>query len=209
MHGISICETCKKEYKWRRANNCKKPRFCCFKCRSYVGLKTKKKNSELTEEENFNRIKQYYEKYVVKQDGCWTWKGTIEHTGYAKLSIRPPIKAHRASYIIHKGPIPKGLLVLHTCDVRDCTNPEHLWLGTHKQNTQDKIKKGRSNTAKGSSLKVSKINESQALEIKKMLQNGDNCAEIGRFYGVSRKIISRIKNDETWAHVPWPDAKTP
>lgn len=201
MNGISICETCGKEYKWRRRNCDKIPRFCSFSCKSYVGLKTRKKNSELTEDENLERIKKYYEKYVIKQEGCWDWKGIIEHTGYAKLGIRPPIKAHRASWIIHNGPIPKGLIVCHKCDNKKCTNIEHLWLGTHKQNIQDKIQKGRSNTPCGSLLKISKINEIQVLEIKKLIEQGFSCSEIGRKINIPRKIVSRIKNGDTWKHV--------
>lgn len=204
MHGISICETCKKEYKWRRINLGKKPRFCSFSCKSYVGLKTRKKNSELTEQENLCRIKKYYEKYVLKKDGCWGWTGIIEHTGYGKLGISPPLKAHRASWIIHKGHIPKGLIVCHNCpggDNRSCTNPDHLWLGTHKDNTQDKIKKGRSNTAKGIQLKISKINEEQVKDIRILLTQGISCSEIGRKFNVPRKIISRIKNGDTWKHI--------
>ncbi len=205
MHGISLCETCGKEFKWRKCNNGVPARFCSFPCRSYIGLKTRKKNIELTEQENYERIKKYYEKYVVRKDGCWDWKGTIQHTGYATLNIRPPIKAHRASWLIHKGEIPKGLIVCHNCpdgDNRRCTNPDHLWLGTHKDNTQDKIKKGRSNTPKGVQLKISKLNEDQVRSIRIMLEKGLSCAEIGRKENVSRKIISRIKNGETWKHIP-------
>lgn len=109
--------------------------------------------------------------------------------------------AVRASWLIHMGEIPMGMIVCHTCDNRQCTNPDHLWLGTHKENTQDKIKKGRSNTPKGEQLKVSKINAEQVLEIRKHLENRLTCSEIGRQYGISRKIISRIKNGETWKHV--------
>lgn len=201
MHGISICETCGKEFKWRRVKESKLPRFCEFKCRSWKGLKTRKKNSEFTQNENFERLKKYYEKYVVKQESCWDWKGIIEHTGYGKLGIRPPIKAHRASWIIHKGPIPKGLIVCHTCDNRKCTNPDHLWLGTHKDNIQDRIKKGRCNTAKGTQLKIARLSDGQVKKIKDLLKKGLTCSEIGRQYKVSRKIVSRIKNGETWKHI--------
>lgn len=200
MHGISICETCGKEYKWRRRNCDKPPRFCSFGCRNWIGCR-RRKNSELTEEEKLKKLKKYYEKYVVRQEGCWDWNGIIEWTGYAKLGIRPPVKAHRASWIIHKGPIPSGKVVCHTCDNRKCTNPEHLWIGTHKDNIQDRIKKGRCNTPKGTQLKIAKINEKQVVEIKDLLEKGIACSVIGRQYGVSRKIISRIKNGETWKHV--------
>lgn len=204
MNGTSICETCGKEYKWRRRNCDKPPRFCSFPCKSYIGLKTRTKNSDLNEEQNLARIKKFYEKYVVKNEGCWDWKGIIEKTGYAVLGLRPPIKAHRASWMIHKGPIPKGLIVCHNCpggDLPRCTNPDHLWLGTYKENTQDKIKKGRSNTPRGIQLKISKLNESQVKQIRFMLKENKSCSEISRFFGVQRKIISRIKNGETWKHI--------
>lgn len=201
MHGISNCEICKKEFKWRRRNCDKLARFCSFQCKIQGKFRTRTKNSELTKEEDFERLKKYYEKYVIKQDGCWDWKGITEHTGYAKLGIRPPIKAHRASWIIHKGEIPKGLVVCHSCDNRKCTNPNHLWIGTHKENIQDRIKKGRCNTPKGTQLKVSKINEIEAKEIKILLKKGLTCAEISRQYEVNGKLISRIKNGETWKHV--------
>ena len=201
MHGISICETCGKEYNWRRVNGSKPPRFCQFSCKSYIGLKTRTRNSELTDEQNLERIKKYFNKYVIKQEGCWDWSGTIQWTGYATLNIRPPIKAHRASWILNYGSIPEGKLVCHTCDNRKCTNPEHLWLGTYEENIADKFKKGRSNTPKGSQLKVSQLNEEQVLEIKVFLKNGLTCGEIARQYGVSRKIISRIKNNDTWKHI--------
>lgn len=206
MNGISICEICKIEYKWRRINGGKPPRFCSRKCRlefGHIGFRPggQKRISELTEKQNLERIRKYYEKHVIKQEGCWDWSGIIQWTGYATLNIRPPIKAHRASWILHNGEIPKGLLVCHTCDNRKCTNPDHLWLGTHKENIQDKIKKGRSNTPKGIQLKVAKITEEQVIEIRLKLKNGLTCSEIGRQYRISRKIISRIKNNDTWKHI--------
>jgi len=200
MHGISECETCGQKYKWRRCNKGKPPRFCSFKCRSWKGLKGRTKNSELSEEANLARIKKNYEKNVVKQEGCWDWKGCVVR-GYAILGIRPYLKAHRASWIVHNGPIPKGVLVCHTCDNTKCTNPEHLWLGTYKENTQDKIKKGRSNTPNGSQLKVAKLTEEQVEKIKFMLNDKIQGSEIARMFGVSPKVISRIKHNETWKHV--------
>jgi HNH endonuclease len=201
MHGISVCETCKKEYKWRRKNSGNPPRFCSFECRKWDRCKGRKKNSELTGEENLSRIKKYFDKYAVKQEECWDWKGIIDSTGYTVLGIRPHIKGHRASWIIHKGPIPIGMNVCHSCDNRKCTNPEHLWIGSQKENIQDKIKKGRANTPKGSDLKQAKLKEEDVEYIKILLIEGLTCGDIARYYEVSRKIISRIKNGETWKHV--------
>lgn len=86
-------------------------------------------------------------KYVKKTDNCWNWIGYINPFGYGRLSMKymkpNVIMAHRFSYELHKGKVPKGLFVLHTCDNRQCVNPKHLWLGTQKDNLQDMSKKGR------------------------------------------------------------------
>ena len=84
-------------------------------------------------------------KFVNKTSNCWLWTGGIFKCGYGKF--RGPtgktIYAHRFSYEIHKGEIPKDKWVLHTCDIRLCVNPWHLWLGTRLENMQDASKKGR------------------------------------------------------------------
>lgn len=76
---------------------------------------------------------------------CWTWVGAINSNGYGQLNgpLGNRIYAHRASYEMFIGPIPKGLFVLHHCDNRKCINPSHLFIGTLKDNTQDAISKGR------------------------------------------------------------------
>lgn len=80
--------------------------------------------------------------------GCWLWSGVRNgERGYGRFDSAPRSglheRAHRASYELFVGPIPDDLLVLHTCDVRICVNPDHLFLGTQKQNMQDCIDKGR------------------------------------------------------------------
>lgn len=82
----------------------------------------------------------------IKNDdnGCWLLPPSKKNNGYAKISIDGINKrAHRISYQTFIGPIPEGLLVLHRCDIRHCVNPEHLFVGTPKDNTDDMIKKGR------------------------------------------------------------------
>jgi hypothetical protein len=75
---------------------------------------------------------------------CWEWQGGKNNIGYGMM--RDDLKmrtTHRVSYEEHKGPIPAGLCVMHSCDNPICCNPDHLSLGTHKQNTQDMMSKGR------------------------------------------------------------------
>lgn len=86
----------------------------------------------------------FWEK-VVKGPGCWSWtSSTSEKGGYGFLSDRgEKVYAHRLSWELHRGPIPVGLWVLHSCDNPPCCNPEHLFLGTRTDNMQDAARKGR------------------------------------------------------------------
>jgi len=83
--------------------------------------------------------------YEVDENGCWLFLGA-NTTGYPSIGGNGRTwLGHRISYEENCGPIPKGLLVLHKCDVRRCFNPNHLFLGTHQDNTDDMIRKGRGN----------------------------------------------------------------
>ena len=90
-----------------------------------------------------------YAKFILKaKKECWMWTGYRTPDGYGRIQINyKRIKAHRLSWEVHNGSIPEGLFVLHKCDVRDCVNPNHLFLGTQKDNIHDAIKKGRINFA--------------------------------------------------------------
>jgi hypothetical protein len=78
------------------------------------------------------------------ESGCWLWTGYIMPLGYVQISYKSArTKAHHVAYWANKGPVPEGMRVMHSCDVRHCLNPDHLSLGTQSENIIDAVKKGR------------------------------------------------------------------
>lgn len=92
------------------------------------------------------KLQQYLKKRcnVDEKSGCWIWEGGVDSWGYGQFHYKKKtVKAHRKSYEAFKGEIPTGMFVCHTCDTPSCINPDHLWLGTPKQNAQDRNSKFR------------------------------------------------------------------
>lgn len=105
--------------------------------RQGVSMTPNQLNSQLTKQRFMSRVS------PEALTGCWLWTGAMQH-GYGKIRVvMKDVRAHRASWEIHNGPIPDGMCVLHKCDTPLCVNPAHLFLGTQQENIADKQSKGR------------------------------------------------------------------
>jgi HNH endonuclease len=133
--------------------------------------------------------------------GCWLWRGQLRPDGYGVLWLAgKSLSAHRAAWMLFRGEITPGLLVCHTCDVRACVNPEHLFLGTHTDNARDREQKGRS--MRGEKNHSSKLSMQQVSRIKAVLaEDRMYVSEIAREYGVTPPTIAAIAKGTTWRHV--------
>lgn len=88
-------------------------------------------------------VREIFEANAIRQDGCWGWRGQMHDAGYGLFSKLGVHYAHRASYQLHKGDIPHGMDVMHTCHNPACSNPAHLELGTRKENMATSFIVGR------------------------------------------------------------------
>ena len=155
-----------------------------------------------TDEQRLEHIKELYERYVIKKDGCWDWSGYKSAFGYGILNVfYTHHNAQRVSWMIHKGTIPNKLLVLHKCDNPSCSNPEHLFLGTHKDNQDDMENKGRARQLKGSECPWAKLTEENVREIKSLLTQRYTILSLAKKFSVSRSVISSIKRGLAWRHI--------
>lgn len=169
-----ICKTCNKPFDHERRT----AKFCSKAC--YF--------SNTTEERFFEK--------VVKSDNpnsCWLWTGFKNSKGYGTFRLKSKIDlAHRYSYKLHKGEIPDGMCVCHTCDNPECCNPNHLWLGTIADNMRDRDVKGRGSA---------KLTESDVLKIRELVAQGNMQKNIAKDYGIVPSTVHQIISGKTWSHI--------
>lgn len=143
---------------------------------------------------------------VDKSGDCWEWHGACDQHGYGHINIgkNKKKKTHRLSWEFANGPIPDGLCVLHTCDNPKCVKPEHLWLGTYKDNMQDCIAKGRFVFLKskpGEENNHAKLHDGDIRVIRDLAESGLKPRYTSEFLGIDRSCVHRIINREAWSHV--------
>lgn len=145
-------------------------------------------------------VERFFNKVVFGASDCWTWRGHVSRLGYGAFSLGMEKKAHRVSYALHNGPIPDGLNVLHKCDNRQCVNPDHLFLGTQKDNVLDMCIKGRHRSVPlhGERNPMSVLTWDKVRQIRDAVASGATQRSMCSFYGVSPMTVSRIIRRETW-----------
>jgi hypothetical protein len=154
--------------------------------------------------------------WVNKTGNCWEWSGSGGRYGRIKIN-REKISTHRLSYLLHFGPIPEGLFVCHKCDNGKCVRPDHLFLGTAQDNTDDMVRKGRyvanpgerhytyrkpelirkGEAHPGVTLTNEIVREIRASYIPRKV----TLLTLGKKYGVSYSLISQIIRRVIWTHI--------
>lgn len=134
---------------------------------------------------------------------CIEWTGSNDgRKGYGVISINgKQEKTHRVSWEIENGPIPEGMCVCHACDNPACINPSHLFIGTHSDNMQDCLQKGRGNRGgpKGENCHFSRLTEKEVLEIR---DSDEYCNALAKRYNISTAIITQVQKGQIWKHLP-------
>ena len=144
---------------------------------------------------------------VDPETGCWVWDKRVPGPwGYGTLRIYGRItKAHRYSYERFKGPIPEGMLVLHSCDNPPCVNPDHLRIGTNQDNANDKAERLRS--CHGENHPRHKLKGPDIVRMRELRAAGMNVTDLARMFGCGSAHVTLVCTGRKWKHVGGPILK--
>ena len=146
-------------------------------------------------------MKERFEDKVIKIGECWIWNAGKYGNNYGAFYYNGKQRlAHRASYMIYVGEIPDGMCVCHRCDVHECVNPEHLFLGTLSDNMQDCKRKGRSvnPVLPGETNGRAKLTAEQVVEIMSRIKSGETQISLSKEFGITQASISLIVRGVNW-----------
>jgi hypothetical protein len=143
-------------------------------------------------------IDRFNNRYIpTTESGCWIWDHDCDGKGYGRISYRNSrYSAHRMSWMIHHGAIEPGLNVLHKCDVTFCVNPDHLFLGTQKDNMGDCARKKRHQFGERSGASVLTDEMAQGIH-----SAHGKYKDIAARFGISKYAVKDIKKRNRWRHL--------
>lgn len=157
---------------------------------------------------NSTMEKRFWSK-VSLGDECWEWTGSTMPCGYGQISNRPgrPLLAHRVSWMMSHGEIADGLFVCHQCDNRKCVRPDHLFIGTNRDNVDDMMRKGRTQNRRHEENSVAFVGYETAHEIRTAALLGVRTKDIAHATGIHRNTIHAVIRGRTWvADRPWSES---
>lgn len=152
-------------------------------------------------------IVRFKEQIEIDKNECWLWKGSRYKRSNGKKSygrfssslFPKEVLAHRISFLLFKGFIPIDIFVCHVCDIENCVNPNHLFLGSEQMNNLDKVLKLRQ--ARGETHGFSKLKEQDVLDIRKSHSEGLSINELIVKFNSSKTNIHGIIKRERWKHI--------
>lgn len=146
----------------------------------------------------------FWIKFDRPKEGCWEWKASRTTFGYGligRFGRGNLIQAHRLAWLLFNGPIPDGLCVLHKCDNPPCVRPGHLFLGTKKDNSIDRNKKGRNSCRKGENNGRSKLTVDKVKQIRKLRRQGLELQQLSKMFATPISTIIKVVYKQTWTHI--------
>jgi hypothetical protein len=129
---------------------------------------------------------------------CWEWLGVREN-GYGRIRwLGKMVATHRLAWALTHGPVPPGMVVCHRCDVRQCCNPDHLFVGSVSDNAQDMVRKGRHPDRTGERHPLAKLTNSAISEMRSLAGMGVRQCDIARKFAADPSMVSKILRGLAW-----------